>query len=236
MSRPSLLYCHGLPGGAAELALADADLPVLDRRQITDLAQPSPCLPDGALHLIGFSLGASFALRLAAHHPGRVAKLTLISAAAPLELGNFLPDMAGQAVFRLARRPALFRAVTGVQGAIAHAAPGVLASQLIATCDPSDRKLLQGSGKPAFIAALQQGYGTNRLAYLREVCAYVRPWANLLDQVHCPVELHHGSADLWAPAAMSDALHTALPQSSLTRHDGLGHYSTLVEVMRNFPA
>jgi pimeloyl-ACP methyl ester carboxylesterase len=221
------IYLHGLPGGAAELALAGVTLPVLDRRGKIDL-------PQGPLHLVGFSLGAAKALQLAAQHPDKIARLTLISPAAPLELGNFLPDMAGQAVFKAARNRSVFHALTMVQAGMVRLAPGLLARQLIATCDASDRALLISThGAPIFRRILQQGYGANRPAFLREVPHYVRPWAQGLARVTCPMTLHHGIADTWAPPAMTKALANALPQAEVQMHEGLGHYTSLVEALKN---
>jgi len=218
-------YLHGLPGGAAELALAGVTLPVLDR-------QGELALPQGPLHLVGFSLGAALALRMAAQHPDKVAHLTLMSPAAPLELGNFLPDMAGQAVFKAARRKPLFHAFTMAQAAMVRLAAGLLARQLIATCDTSDRALLSSAqGARIFRRILRQGYGANRPAYLREVPHYVQPWADGLARVTCPATLHHGTADTWAPPAMTTALAKALPQAEVQMHEGLGHYATMVAVL-----
>ena len=219
------IYLHGLPGGAAELELAGVSLPVLDRRG-------EPALPQGPLHLVGFSLGAALALRLAARHTDKVKRLTLISPAAPLDLGDFLPDMAGQAVFKAARRKPLFHALTMAQAGMARLAPGLLARQLIATCDASDRALLTSAqGARIFRRILRQGYGANRPAYLREVPHYVEPWAEDLTRVTCPVTLHHGKADTWAPHAMTEALAKALPQAEVQMHEGLGHYATMVAVL-----
>ncbi|WP_020499112.1 alpha/beta fold hydrolase [Sciscionella marina] len=49
---------------------------------LTDLAAPLTGLGAGAVHLVGFSLGALVATRFALDHPERVASLTLISAVA----------------------------------------------------------------------------------------------------------------------------------------------------------
>ncbi len=219
------IYLHGLPGGAAELELAGVTMPVHDRNDGIDL-------PQGPPHLVGFSLGAALALRLAAQHPDKIARLTLISPAAPLDLGDFLPDMAGQAVFRAARQRSVFHALTMAQAGMVRLAPGLLARQLITTCDASDRALLSSAqGAPIFRRILRQGYGVNRPAYLREVPHYVQPWADELARVTCPVTLHHGTVDTWAPPAMTTALAKALPKAEVHMHEGLGHYATMVAVL-----
>ena len=142
--------------------------------------------------------------------------------------------MAGQAVFKAAQHRRLFHALTMVQAGVARLAPGLLARQLIATCDASDRALLSSAqGAPIFRRILRQGYGANRPAYLREVPRYVQTWAQDLARVTCPVTLHHGTADTWAPPAMTEALAKALPKAEAQIHEGLGHYASLVEALQH---
>lgn len=79
------------------------------------------------------------ALRTCRYLGGRVEKLHLISAAAPLDGGDFLASMAGQAVFRLARAtPLLFLLLSGWQGLLARFAPHVLFKLLFASARGSD--------------------------------------------------------------------------------------------------
>lgn len=221
------LYLHGLPGSGAELGLGPVALPVLDR-QAPSFAQLALALPMGPLHLIGFSLGAACALRLAALAPEKVAQVTLVSAAAPLELGDFLPDMAGAAVFRAARSHGQLSALTAVQSTLARMSPGLVA-RLLARGAP---KVEKGLIKSAPIrSALAEGLCAHQDVYLREVAAYVRPWAQHLPQVRCPVHLVHGDQDTWAPPAMALALKRGLPQAELQMLEGLGHYATLRHVL-----
>lgn len=56
---------------------------------------------ESQVHLVGFSIGTMVAIKLAAMRPENVSQLSLISAAAPLSLGNFLPKMAGKTCVRL---------------------------------------------------------------------------------------------------------------------------------------
>lgn len=221
------LYLHGLPGSAAELAIAGVDLPVLGCDQ-PSFAQLALSLPQGLLHLIGFSLGAACALRLAALAPEKVTRLTLISAAAPLELGAFLPQMAGRAVFRAATSHGQLSALTRVQSTLARISPGFFTRLLLQNADPADQALFaEAQARAALQKSLREGLTQHRAAYLREITAYVQPWARHLAFVRCPVTLHHGTEDRWAPVTMAQALADALPDATLHRYDGLGHYSTL---------
>ena len=233
----SRLYLTGLPGSAHELdPLPERpdDLLVLDRNgyryfgaMAKDLGRYSGGRP---VHLIGFSLGAHAALRLAAAAPEHVSALTLVSPAGPLDLGRFLPDMAGATIFRLARWPLVFRAFASVQRMIAQRWPTFLAAQLIRTMDDADRVFFaDDTHRRTFERVLATGLDANFPAYRRELPTYVRPWSDRLARISCPVTIWQGTADRWAPPAMAEALHAALPPGArLNRVKGAGHYTTLV--------
>ena len=158
--------------------------------------------------LIGFSLGAFVALRTAASLAVRPAAIHLVSAAAPLEAGSFLDSMAGQAVFRLARRrPDRLRQVTRVQGWLAAHAPGLLFRLLFATAAGADRDL---AAEPAFRAGmrpvLRRALGADSAGYLRDVSAYVSPWAAGLSAITAETHIWHGASDTWSPPEMATCL------------------------------
>lgn len=224
------LYLHGLPGSGAELALGPLDMPVLDRAA-PSFAQLALRLPDGPLHLVGFSLGAACALRLAVLRPDRVARLTLISAAAPPELADFLPRLAGRAVFRAAHSRARLSALTTVQGSLARLSDTLLVRLMSRGVTADEAALLQSE---AVRQSLRSGLTAGRTAYLREMAAYVQPWARFLDHVRCPVTLHHGKADAWAPMDMAETLANRLSPVTFERHAGLGHYGTLQAVLQSW--
>ena len=104
---PQPIYFHGLPGAGAELQLfgakvhqrtknfniakrqfrkgssgADVFELIADEIRITSSGRP--------LKFIGFSLGASVALRVAALLGSQVEEIDIISAAAPIQTGNYL--------------------------------------------------------------------------------------------------------------------------------------------------
>lgn len=221
------LYLHGLLGDARELELAGVSLPVLDRTGSEDAvaARVAAFAGDEPLHLIGFSLGAALALRLAPLvHP---AKIDLIAPAAPLELGDFLPDMAGAPVFKAARHPLAFRALTMVQVAGWHLAPKVMLNMLFASAPPADRAFLTVETRKTLISSYRACLTQNRAVWLREVAAYVRPWSTALPLIPCPVTIWHGTADTWSPYPMATALARALPRAQVMPLPGLGHYTAL---------
>ncbi len=250
--RPLTLYFHGLPGSTAELTAFGPNIgPDIGHpaRQMNVVARGNALAagpgdayferlaaqirrdyPDGPLVLVGFSLGAVAALRVAPHLGERVQRFDLVSPAAPLQLGDFLAGMAGAPVFRaaLAGRAA-FCALTFVQAQAAWLAPGKMAAALMAKARGDDRAL---AADPRFVAALAQSLRTSlleqRAAYSAEIRAYVADWRSDLARVRQPVAIWQGSEDDWTPPAMAEALAAALPgHPQVTMIAGLSHFSTL---------
>jgi pimeloyl-ACP methyl ester carboxylesterase len=236
---PATLYFHGLPGSAAELGGFGAEIAAKARgfhvvARTGDVArlagEIAAQFPDGALRLVGFSLGAAAALRAAPVLGERVERIDLVSPAAPLALGDFLDGMAGAPVFRAAlagRWP--FAALTLVQAQVARLAPQTMAAALMAKAKGEDRKL---AADPRFIAALAQSLRhsllAQRAAYMAEIRAYVGDWRADLARVHQPVAIWQGSEDDWTPPAMAAALAAALPvRPQVTMIEGLSHFSAL---------
>lgn len=115
-----IIYCHGLPGSSHEICFLSTternQLQVLGPQQVAGLNSSLLGETSRDLHVIGFSLGAMAAIKIAENNKNCVNKLTLISPAAPLELGDFLPEMAGRLVFQSAIRSVIeFRILTALQ-------------------------------------------------------------------------------------------------------------------------
>jgi pimeloyl-ACP methyl ester carboxylesterase len=205
----------------------DADAAVL---AAFDATGGEPCV------LVGFSLGAMWALKLAALRPERVSRIVLVSPAAPLELGDFLPSMAGRAVFEMAQRGLWpLSALSAVQSLATRWAPEMLLTGLFQGSATAELEL---SREPAFrralLASLRTCLTEHRAAYHRELLAYVRPWASTLEQVRCDVQVYHGDADTWAPLAMSQALESRLAgRVDLVVSSNLGHFSMLHRCLRD---
>ncbi|WP_324076507.1 MAG: alpha/beta hydrolase [Erythrobacter sp.] len=244
---PVTLYFHGLPGSAAELASFGPDIAARARRfhvapRGGDFAQLANRIaarfPDGPFVLVGFSLGAAAALQVAPHLGERVARIDLVSPAAPLQLGDYLGGMAGAPVFRAALAGAVpFAALTIVQAQVARFAPAKLAAALMAKAKGEDRAL---AADPQFIAALAKSLRhsllADRAAYMAEIRAYVCDWRAGLARVHQPVSIRQGSEDDWTPPAMADALAKALPDcTGLQMEPGLSHFSTLRAYLEGQP-
>lgn len=246
--RPLTLYFHGLPGSAAELTAFGPDIWEAARQMVVVArgnalaagpgdayferlaAQIRRDYPDQPLVLVGFSLGAAAALRVAPHLGERVERIDLVSPAAPLQLGDFLAGMAGAPVFRAALAGSLaFAGLTILQAQVARFAPGKMAAALMAKAQGQDRAL---AADPRFIAALAQSLRNSlleqRAAYSAEIRAYVADWRSDLARVRQPVAIWQGGEDDWTPPAMAEAIAAALPDSpQVTMIAGLSHFSTL---------
>lgn len=247
-SRDQIIYFHGMPGGRDELRLfgeevtaSTASFHVVDRkyarslvredqhfRQIADAIKRQ--FPQSTLRLIGFSLGASAALRTALHLGDQVSHIDLVSAAAPLSLGRYLNNMAGASVFKLAGMNSLiFGLLAQLQSFTARLAPEWLYAMLFATASGADRALAADSQfRTTMLGMLSQCLWTELPTYRREIELYVRDWSAELDQVTQPVSIFHGRADNWSPATMAEDLAQRLVCcEELHLIDDLSHYSTL---------
>lgn len=247
---PLCVYFHGCPGAPAECAWFDdaareagVRLVGIDRNAVAPgavggayfdaLAAEVDRLADGGpVRLMGFSLGAFVAVQVAIRLKTPIAGVDLVSPAGPLDAGNFLDSMAGGAVFWLAMRsPALFRAVTWAQGLAVGLAPTAVLRGLFASVRGAEA---ERAARPDFQAELAGflawSYGPARAGYVRDIAAYVRPWAADLQRVSAPVRIWQGEDDGWAPPAMAVSLAAGLRETpAVTLFPGLGHYSTLFE-------
>lgn len=234
MTELRTVYCHGLPGSAEEIRALiprGGSFPqIVKPLDIDGFDAVTSSRAEAGVHLVGFSLGAMMALHLAALRPERVTKLTLIAPAAPLELGDFLPSMAGKSVFKLAKLGVVpFQIFTKIQRLGVSLAADKIIQTMFEGSPESDLSLLSDPiFHAALLAGLKQSLGSENKTYRKAIHHYVNPWADILNDIECPVTLHHGTRDNWAPIEMSYALQKAIPtQVDLIAHDGLGHYSTL---------
>ncbi|MES0870604.1 alpha/beta hydrolase [Pseudovibrio sp. SCP19] len=245
--KPSKLvyFCHGVPGSQHDSAFLKDALPA-----DVELVAPNLFLSKGdpteacirqfdevtsgwdvsEIHVVGFSIGTMAAAHIASACADRVTKLTLVSSAAPLSLGDFLPKTAGAPVFKVAKSsPRLLKILIAVQRLIFRMRPALLLNGLFAKCGPQEKELI---GRPSVSRVLCVGLANSLVdhpeSYAAYLKAYVADWSAVLSGVCCPVELWHGSVDTWSPLEMVDAIKAALPtEAALHLVEGAEHYSTL---------
>ncbi len=140
-----VIYFHGVPGAPEECSIFDShakenslNIICYDRFSIDSSLQNQDYyrfLADTILKktngeqidLIGFSIGCHAAIETSLHLKPNVRNLHLISAAAPLDGGNFLNVMAGKMIFSIAiNKPIIFTLLSYWQALIAKIAPNVL--------------------------------------------------------------------------------------------------------------
>lgn len=250
----TVVYVHGAPGGPSEVeafrACAQANgvrVVCQDRFALPAgltgdvyfqaLADDVAALTEGQpVDVVGFSIGAFVALQVCRVRPQLVRQLHLVSPAAPLEGGAFLKDMAGKTVFQLASAyPRLFNLLSRWQGVLVRHWPDVLIRMLFATAQAGDQHLVVDKGFRQMVThALTDCFDSNVAGYVRDVRAYVSPWAHTLKDIHTPTHLWHGEADNWSPMEMSTYLAKQIPGcASLNRLPGLSHYSCLLRALEN---
>ena len=238
MIRRSLAYFHGMPGGPGEWAI-NAPRELHEAAWLSDRNNPSETasviavrlkaeFSDG-VRMLGFSAGAFAAIQVAALMGEQVHELHLIAPAGPLQLGNFLPDMAGGATFRLAAEwPWLFDRLTPAARFLAHRAPEVLMRRLFATANGDDRPLAADRQfRTGMAEVFRDGLGRDARGFAAEMLAYVKDWEGQLSKISVPVTIWQGDMDNWTPPAMARALHRAMPTSRLEILPGKSHFSTL---------
>jgi pimeloyl-ACP methyl ester carboxylesterase len=240
------IYFHGLPGAPDELKLAGRPVPAnwqaIDRsvnrsvgsaevyfdhlaERVQDMSGGSP------IRLVGFSLGAVAALQVASRITDRSVSLHLVSAAAPLQSGDFLPRMAGKSVFSLAlRSPFAFAGLCGIQSAIARVSVKTLAAALFSSAQGLDLELNNDPKfKTQIDGIIRHGLGLGLQNYKREIAAYVQDWSVILPNIRYEVTLWHGEMDNWSPPEMAATLGRMLPNvSAINMLQEHSHYSTLV--------
>lgn len=244
-----VVYFHGAPGAIGECALFDSyakkyNLKVicLDRFSLDDsldrenyyqqLAEQIKSIADEkSIDFIGFSIGAHVALEVSARLDGQVRHTHLVSAAAPLNVGGFIDEMAGGLVFKLAmKKPFIFFLLTQYQKIMAVLAPRLLVSLLFSSSVGKDIELSQSLEFKSYITpVLKHCFLRRTKGYIRDVKFYVA-WQGELKGFNNRVHLWHGTKDNWSPFSMASYLSKAIPgASSVNALEGLSHYSCLYQ-------
>lgn len=243
-----VVYFHGVPGSPSEASVFDAparkqglrilcfdrfaiDHAITGADYYRQIAQAISETVQGArVDFIGFSLGTHTVLEVADLMPNQVRSLHLVSAAAPLDGGDFLDQMAGKAVFSLAKRNAgLFQWLVKWQTLLAKRAPQLLFRMLFASAQGQDRELVKSPEFKALICqVLQQCFAQGSPSYTRDIQQYLQPWSAGVFASEANACLWHGTADNWSPFGMSAYLAERVPGNAhVERMEGLSHYSCL---------
>lgn len=244
----TVIYFHGAPGAPEECAIFDlyakeqglrficfdrfsGDCSIAGEAYYQLLAQEISKQDAGKkVDVVGFSIGAFIALQTCRYLGNEVRSLHLISAAAPLDAGDFLEAMAGKQVFQLVKTaPILFVLLSYWQGLLALLFPNALFRLLFASAAGDDKALSDDRAFQSGITQVLRACFIGRVqGYLRDVKAYVQPWKDTLSGINANTHIWHGAEDNWSPVAMAAYLASAIPGCTSTEiFNGLSHYSCL---------
>jgi pimeloyl-ACP methyl ester carboxylesterase len=248
-----VVYFHGAPGAPEECRTFDlegknhgltficfdrfsADATLHGEAYYKRLAEEISRISSGKpVDVVGFSIGAFIALQTIRHMTHGVRSLHLVSAAAPLESGDYLEAMAGKQVFKLAKAaPALFVLLSYWQGLLAWLAPNALFRLLFASAAGADITLAADHQFRAGITQVLKACFMGKVrGYARDIGLYLQPWEATLAEVSAHTYIWHGAEDNWSPPQMAEHLKSAIPGcNSSTLFNGLSHYSCLHQAAR----
>lgn len=246
-----VIYFHGAPGAPEECSIfeqhaKDCGLTIIcfDRFAVSPsitgnayfqlLAKEIADVANGRkVDVIGFSIGAFIALQTCRHLTNEVENLHLISAAAPLEAGDYLEAMAGGQVFKLARSlPRLFVVLSYWQEILALLFPNALFRLLFSSAEGEDKVLAENREFQSDITGVLKSCFVGRVqGYARDILAYVHPWKDTLSAITVNTHIWHGADDNWSPRLMADHLASAVRSCTTFKiFSGLSHYSCLYRV------
>jgi len=245
-----VVYFHGAPGAPEECSIFDLEgknhgltFICLDRFSVDPsfsgeayykllAAEISRIASGKPVDVVGFSIGAFVALQTFRYMTDGVGSLHLVSAAAPLEAGNYLEGMAGKQVFKLAKAaPTLFILLSYWQGLLAWLSPDALFRLLFASAAGEDKALAADREFRAGITKVLKACFIGRVrGYARDIGLYVRSWKTTLAEVSVNTHIWHGAEDNWSPPLMAEYLKSAIPGCTSTKiFNGLSHYSCLYQ-------
>ena len=245
-----IIYFHGAPGAPEECAIFDSygkengltficfdrfsiDTSIDGEAYYQFLAKEISKQAAGRkLDVIGFSIGAFIALQTCRYISNEVRNLHLISAAAPLEAGDFLNEMAGKQVFQLAKVfQVLFVLLSYWQELIALFFHNALFRLLFANTAGGDKTLAVNRQFQSSIIKILKSCFVGRIhGYARDINAYVKPCKTTLAEISVNTHIWHGAEDNWSPKFMAEYLNSAIPSCShIEILGGLSHYSCLYE-------
>jgi len=238
-----VVYFHGAPGAPEECSLFDAHAKIynlnimsfdrfsIDSSLTAAIADTIKQKTNGKpIDLIGFSIGCHTAIETSNYMNENVRNLYLISAAAPLDAGVFIDDMAGKFLFSAAiKSPIVFNLISYWQNLMAKLAPNMLYRILFASATGKDKTLSETIDfKANFTPILADCFKRNLTGYMRDIKQYVTPWQSAVRDCKTNVYLWHGDQDNWSPISMAHHLANNIPNCSSPKIiKGASHFTCL---------
>jgi len=245
-----LIYFHGAPGCKSELLWLNQyaeqyQLHIIcferfslsesydNERYFDVLTQAVESVSKGrVVSLLGFSIGAFVTTKVLSMLSIPVKSIHLVSPAAPLSLGNFLPNMAGQKIFDAAKNnSALFNIVSAFQSLLVRLSPSFMFKMVFNNLRGRDQLLSENKAfKTMLYSILVSTFIEHVRGYKRDINAYVSSEHDYLFKINKKVHLWHGEKDNWSPIEMSHKLEESLGAGSLLHIlPESSHYSCLLD-------
>jgi len=177
--------------------------------------------------LLGYSLGAHYALQSAAALPHRVHRVFLVCPVSPVrgfsDLKGILPS--GKLLMGLAMKaPTLARAMVRLWMAQTRRTPALYLQSVLPHLPPSDLAAMQApQEQAAYVASLNEGIRQGDDALLEELDVMVQDWQHHLD-VHQPTVMWHGLQDCHVPFTNAQRLASEMTNAELRGVPNAGHF------------
>jgi pimeloyl-ACP methyl ester carboxylesterase len=225
---------------------ASTPAPPSYRRVADDVVALADLLGIDRFGVLGMSVGGTFALATAAHHPDRVSVGALV--ATPGEAPAMDPPFTRDDLDASARDWYAALASGSVEDNVETVRPGfldyrsgvapddpddlALAERWLAPLPHEDRRLLAGRSAGDLAADAREALAVPD-GYLSDAALVFRAWGFELADVRCPMTLWYGERDANAPPRNGRWLAERLPRATLHLLPGLGHLESL---LRSWPA
>jgi pimeloyl-ACP methyl ester carboxylesterase len=225
---------------------ASTPAPPSYRRVADDVVALADRLGVERFGVLGMSVGGTFALATAAHHPDRVTAGALV--ATPGEAPAMDPPFTRDDLDPPARAWYAALAAGTLEDNLETVRPGfldyrsgvapddpddaALAERWLAPLPEADRRLLAGRSAGDLAADAREALGLPD-GYLSDAALVFRAWEFDVADVRCPMTLWYGDRDPNAPPRNGRWLAGRLPAATLHVLPGLGHLESL---LRSWPA
>lgn len=250
-----VFYFHGQSGSRLEPAMLDANvfgkadirLIACDRPGMggsdfqpgrgfsqwpVDIAALADSLGVGKFGVFGVSGGGGYVSACARWIPDRLRAAVIVSGAGQMDAPDTracLPVM-NRLMWGLAARSArligLLLTLTIPKGQIDIVR---VRKQMLRSMPSEEAVVFEKPGRlEAFMASGTESMrqGIQGIAWDTHICA--RPWDFRLEEIHFPVRLLHGEADMNVPVAVARKVAATIPGCQATFYPGEGHFSTAV--------
>jgi pimeloyl-ACP methyl ester carboxylesterase len=254
-----IFFCHGWPSSRTMAELADEagrdlgariispdrpgirDSPFQAERRLIDwpplLAEIADRMGIDRFRILAISGGAPYAYASGWMTPERVEKIAVVSGAPPLdELSDYaglLPIHRWMLQLRSWWPGLLKRLFYFARPFVAMRMPIRLRPLLLKFLQPCDANVLRESRAfDVCFESARQAWRSSAHGVMTDAEIYATPWGFLLEEVHVPISLWHGTKDRTFAPGLAKQVATRLPNCEFHLIEGAGHYSLPIRHVR----